>query len=407
MRKLNIKESTSEFVNEKQSYYKQWILDEPLVISKSHNDDLQLLQKIMYKLITEFVTNYSIYKHLMPVSSKVEEIINIFNHKEYKIGTYRTDFVYDCNQQVKLIEITCRFALNGMFLSSVLNKIADQYHSKHLKHIETDNPYNDIYKHFESYLKNVDSVVILKGGDVRNESKIYADIFKRMGYPLTLVDYKEIEENLEKLQSAWVISELSFDEITSLNLDLIRKLMPLNIINDFRTIFLIHDKRFFSVLGNSELRKTALTDNEIKLFERYYIPTYSYGEKKELWEKAKKEKDKFILKHRSLGKSEKVYAGIVTEKKVWDALFEADDLKDLILQEWITQTKIKGTIDDDVYEDYITGTLLFFDDNYFGFGDFRTSSFPVTNQGDHRKACSIIRANNKSIDLSKITNYIN
>ena len=86
MRKLNIKESTFEFVNEKQSYYKQWILDEPLVISKSHNDDLQLLQKIMYKLITEFVTNYSSYKHLMPVSSKVEEIINIFNHKEYKIG---------------------------------------------------------------------------------------------------------------------------------------------------------------------------------------------------------------------------------------------------------------------------------------------------------------------------------
>jgi len=183
--------------------------------------------------------------------------------------------------------------------------------------------------------------------------------------------------------------------------------MPLNIINDFRTIFLIHDKRFFSVLSNSELRKTVLTKDEITLFERYYIPTYSYGEKKELWKKAKKEKDKFILKHRSLGKSEKVYAGIVTEKKVWDALFEADDLKDLILQEWIAQTKIKGTIDDISYEDYITGTLLFFDDNYFGFGDFRTSSFPVTNQGDHRKACSIIRANNESIDLSKITNYIN
>lgn len=49
----------------------------------------------MYKLICEFVTSYNKYKHLMPVNSEVEEIIRIFNKKEYKTGTYRTDFVYD------------------------------------------------------------------------------------------------------------------------------------------------------------------------------------------------------------------------------------------------------------------------------------------------------------------------
>lgn len=403
---MNLKESVAKFVLDKKEYYKQWMFEEPIIISRKHNNKLIELQKIMYKLIYEFVTSYASYKHLMPVDKKVERIIEIFNKKEYKVGTYRTDFVYDKNNQVKLIEITCRFGLNGVFLSELINNIALDYYHKKLNYFEITDFYEPLYKHFNSYLKETESITILKGNDKRNESKIYSDIFIRMGKDVREVNYNEINKNINCLENSLIISELSFDEITSLSDGILELLMPLNIINDFRTVFLIHDKRFFSVLGKKELLDKVLTKQEINLFLDFFIPTYTSSESKSIWNQAKNEKDEWILKHRALGKGQKIYAGIVIEQKEWEKLFSDSEKKDLILQKWIPQKKIFGQIGEKKFEDFVTGTLLFFDNNYFGLGDFRTSSHPVTNQGDHRKASSLIRADDRNLDLNEFKNYI-
>lgn len=401
---MTLKESVQQFVKTKKAYYKQWMFDEPLVISNSHNNELQRLQKIMYRLIQEFVNNYQQYKHLMPVSDKIENIINTFNKKEYNIGTYRTDFVYDENKQVKIIEITCRFALNGMFLSALINDVALDYYTSKINDIKILDIYSPIYNHFETYLKDVKSICILKGKDIKNESKVYIDIFERMGYPVKEIQYTEVENYWDILKESWIISELSFDEILSFPDQTIKDLSDLNIINDFRTIFLIHDKRFFSVLGKEELQNKVLNSDEINFFRRFYIPTYTALEKDNIWKEAKGNKNSWIVKHRALGKSQKIYAGIVTDEEKWKTLFESENKKDMILQEWIPQTKIKGNIGNEHFEDYVTGTLLFFDDNYFGFGDFRTSSHPVTNKVDHRKVSSLISSNNQIPE--NITNFI-
>lgn len=403
---MNLKESVSAFIDAKKDYYKQWMFEEPIVLSKSHNDELLRLQKIMYRLIHEFVTNYECYQHLMPLEPKAANVIKIFNQKEYQIGTYRTDFVYNDKNQVKLIEITCRFALNGVFSAALMNDIAQDFQQKNNLEMQFENFYEPMYSHLETYLKGKEGIVILKGDDVRNESKIYVSIFESMGYTVSEVNYKELENHLNSMKNSWVISELSFDEITSFSEDVLQQLMPLDIINDFRTVFLIHDKRFFSVLGNQQLLNTVLNSEEKSFFKQFYIPTYTEIEKIEMWNHAKENKDQWILKHRALGKSQKIYAGIVTDENEWLALFIETGKKDMILQEWIPQKKIKGYIGGIEYEDFVTGTLLFFDDNYFGMGDFRTSSFPVTNKVDHRKATSLIRASNEKMEYPKFLNYI-
>ena len=346
---MTLKESVKKFVDDRKEYYKQWMFEEPIIISKSHNDKLIRVQKIMYKLIYEFVTNYDDYKHLMPIPTKVEQIISVFNKKKYKIGTYRTDFVYDENKQVKLIEITCRFALNGMFLSQLINNVALDFYNKNKSTFDIQDLYKPIYNLFDGYLKDVKSIYILKGEDVTNESKIYKDIFERVGYKINEVNYKCVEEHIDSMKDAWVISELSFDEITSFSIETIKKLMPLNIINDFRTIFLIHDKRFFSVLGKKELLENVLTPEEILFFNDFYIPTYTSIEEDNIWESAKNDKDNWILKHRSLGKSQKIFAGIVAEKEEWENLFLEKEKKNMVLQKWISQKKIKGEIAGEVF----------------------------------------------------------
>jgi len=401
---MTLEESVQEFINNKTSYFEQWIFDEPIVIGKKHNYNLQKVQKILYKLIQEFVINYSSYKHFMPVQKEVENIIHIFNKKEYKVGTYRTDFVYDNKNQVKLIEITCRFAMNGIFLSALMNNHAQNNKHKTVKDRPTSDIYTPIYNHLRSYLGNSDSVYILKGSDLKNESKIYKDIFNRMDLEVIEINNKEIDKHKRGMSNSLVISELSFDEILEISEEDIKFLSSLNLINDFRTIFLIHDKRFFSVIGKKELQEKVLSNEEILFFKNYYIPSYNSNEGLPFWNQAKKDKDNWIIKHRALGKSQQIYAGPVTEQKEWDELFEKNDLTDMILQQWIPQKRIYGTIKGDQFHDYLTGTLLFFDNNYFGFGDFRTSSFPVTNKVDHRKFSSIILKEDS--DLITPTNYI-
>lgn len=403
---MSLKKSVDKFVLDRKEYYKQWMFEEPIIIGKDHNDKLIKLQKIMYKLIFEFVTCYSKYKDMMPVDSKTEEIIKIFNQKEYKIGTYRTDFVYDENNQVKLIEITCRFALNGMFLSQLINSVAIDYYNKNNYSIKIEDLYEPIYHHFESYLKDVKSIFILKGNDVTNESKIYKEIFTRAGYNVHEVNYKEVDKNIDLMKDAWVISELSFDEITSLSISTINNLMPLNIINDFRTIFLIHDKRFFSVLGKQKLLENVLTSEEIQFFKEFYIPTYTSIEETNIWNTAKLEKDKWIIKHRALGKSQKIFAGIVTKKEEWESLFSKTNKTDMILQKWIPQKTISGKIGNEIFEDYVTGTLLYFDNHYFGLGPFRSSSHPVTNVLNDRKVTSLVLKNKIERELGDFLNYI-
>lgn len=402
---MTLEKSVQEFIKGKKDYYQQWIFDEPIVISAAHNADFVRLQKIMYKLINEFVIGYKNYKHLMPVSVEVEKVLDVFNQKEYKIGTYRTDFVYDTNNQVKLIEITCRFALNGVFSSGLMDAVARGTTPKSLQNIKIKDQYSPIYKHLNEYLKEATSICILKGEDVRNESKLYTDILKRTGLVVNEVLYTEIDHNFDKLEKAWVVSELSFDEILSFSKDTLMKLISANLINDFRTVFLIHDKRFFSVLGKKQLQNKVLTQEEIFFFEKFYIPTYTANEAEDIWKKAKENKNEWIIKHRALGKSQKIYAGLVTPIEEWEAIFESADLKDFILQKWIPQKTIKGTISGEVFNDFVTGTALFFDDHYFGFGDFRTSSHPVINKVDHRKAAGLI-LDEEVRNIGEIANYI-
>lgn len=404
---MTLEESVNKFILEKKSYYKQWIFEEPLVISNEHNLKLVRLQKIMYRLITEFVTNNKCYRNYMPLSNKVEFIIDECNKKEYQVGTYRTDFVYDKSKGVKIIEITCRFALNGIFLSALMNDVAEDYRVKKWPNLKTKNYYNGIYKRLQSYVGDSKSIYVLKGGDQRNESKIYKDIFKRTGIDIFEINYKEIQEFIPKMKKSLIISELSFDEILSIPKSVLSNLVKLNLINDFRTVFLVHDKRLFSVLGKKELQEKVLNKSDIEFFKRFYVPTYNYDKNSDLWMLAKKEKENWIIKHRAFGKSQKVYAGLVTDQKKWEELFLSDEVEDMIIQKWVPQERINGKIGEISYKDYVTGTLLFFDDNYYGFGDFRTSSYPITNKVDHRKATSLILSEDQDNLVCTAKNFIN
>ncbi|MFY0593570.1 hypothetical protein [Roseivirga sp.] len=390
MKTPSLVDAIEALVTDKKAYYKQWVFDEPVVVGKSHNEELKKVQQIMHRLITHFVINYDRYEHLMPVSPEVKRILELSKPYKYQVGTYRTDFVYDQNDQVRLLEITCRFALNGVFLPAIMQSIANDLNQKQEHQVRLNDVYSSIFEYLEELIGSSERIIVLQGADRRNESKLFIPVFEKMGLSVVVLDLSEIDSKAALFFNSFIISELALDEILTLSQETIKSLLASNMINDLRTVFLIHDKRFFSVLYNEDFRRAVLNKDENDFFTPFLIPTYASQQHAPMWENCRNNKDRWVLKHATLGKSQSVYAGVVTSKDDWNNMFEQKMVDNMVIQEWITTDRVKGSIAGDEFYDYLTGTLMFFNKRYFGFGDFRTSSYPVTNKKDHRKACTFV-----------------
>jgi len=60
-----------------------------------------------------------------------------------------------------------------------------------------------------------------------------------------------------------------------------------------------------------------------------------------------------------------------------------------VLQEWVDQVPYSGKVNDQPYRDFLVGSALYWDDQFYGLAEYRTSSHPVTNKVDHRKLTSV------------------
>lgn len=373
------------FTTDRFAYFNQWMFDEPVLISSEEDQDVKDLQKVLYKFINKFVSDYDQWAHLMPLNKKSARVVKAFRHRPYAVGSYRVDTVFDQSGQQKIIETTCRFPLNGFFVAGVADKFSQAYQLASCDRLLTVNRYNDFLSHLNKLIGEHRKIIVLKNADTRNSSKYFIPIFQKAGFEVVALAPEEVEERNNEIGEGFVISELSIEELELLSDETLQHLANSDMINDLRTVVLIHDKRFHAVLGDENLRRATLSSHEVELLDKFYVPTFCYGDASALWKEAQSDKGSWIMKHRSLGKSKEVYAGIVSTEQEWSDLFTRPDLNDFVLQRWIEQPRVKGTVNGKEFNDFVTGTLLFFDDNYFGPGMFRTSSFPVSNKVDDRK----------------------
>jgi len=387
----------------KLGYAQQWIFDLPLLISHEKFDETNTLHGIFYKLITCFVNNYPQYEYLLPIAEKTSKILAFWHERPYSPGTFRTDFVLDDMGAFRPIEITCRFALNGFFTNKIM-EIRSKNTLFDVEENDVQNPYDDFLRYFYKKIEKKGRILLLKDTEDRNESEHFLPIFDQVMIPVVIRNISEINENHDDLDDFFIINELNFDELHSLSLETHKALAKSGVLNDFRTIFLIHDKQFFSAICSPELQQHALNEEELSFFKSVVIPTYNYHQATDIWFDARKNKANWVLKHRVLGKSESVFAGLVTEQQEWEDLFKRQDIDEFILQQWINQKTIKGTINGQPYNDYLTGTLLFFNQHNFGFAVFRTSSFPVTNKVDDRKYAGVILKDGKTEAYQNLNN---
>lgn len=386
---MNIETGFAEVARFQVDRFRQYTHEKPIVMRLSTYENMRMLGLILFKAINYLSKNYQQYMNIMPLSRQDCAILEVCSKHPFRTGTFRTDFVINEEHGIKIIEITTRQPLNGYFISGFSRAIGIEMANRlNLNHIIDDYP--RFLKYFSSQFAPTGKICIIKGHERLGDFKIYCEIFEKAGYDTIIIELEELPMNLDQLKGSTVIEELNHKEIRELPLEIIDALNECHIHNDFRNLFLIHDKRFFALLTYVPFLEAALTPEERAHLARFTVPTYTWQQERPTWEMARKQKDDWILKPILFGKSEGVRAGCVTSGNEWESLFSSGEVERMVLQPMVKQSLFPGKIGDEVRKDYVAGTLLYFNQEFFGPGIYRASSFKVTNQGDDRKLAQIV-----------------
>lgn len=381
---LNNKDTAfKRLAQSQQEYLSQWYLETPVIVASDKYNELWKVQQLLYKAIHYFVEHYDGYGHIFPIQDNIRRIIEICNPYPYRIGTYRPDFLIDKEHRIKICEIGARFPLNGYFLSGIAEYIG------HTRYPYTSFLDKRAYSNFLDYLFEYwdfpDKLYVLKGKDRPCDIKYYIPFFEELGIKTEVLTPKEMSSSVQKMTDSCVVNEFNQMEMEVMDENVLKAIAASNALNDMRTIFLIHNKRFLAVLSDPVFLSQCLDNEEIAYLQPFLIPTYSSLQAPDIWEEAKRNKDEWVLKHALLGKSEQVYTGRTCTREEWERLFISSVRESMVLQPFIHQEQIDSRIKDNQYHDFVVGTLLCFDNHFFGTGLFRTSSFEITNRVDDRK----------------------
>lgn len=382
----NAYEAFQRLAKSQQEYLSQWYLETPAIVTSDKYNELRKVQQLLFAAISYFIRKWDEYAHIFPVPENIRRIITLCAPYPYRTGTYRPDFLIDTNGQIKICEIGARFPLNGYFLSGIAEYIGqNRFPCKSY----LDKPAGCLFlDHLFKYWGEVDRLYVLKGIDRPCDIKYYIPFFEALGIKTETLTPGQTHALRQIPAGACLVNEFNQMEMDRMDDETLKTIAASNALNDMRTIFLIHDKRFMAVLSDPDFLSRCLNEKEKVFLSPFLIPTYTSVQAPDLWEEARKYKNEWVLKHALLGKSEQVYTGRTSTEKEWKRLFDPSVKSSMVLQPFIHQERIRAAIKDTPYDDYVVGTLLCMDDHFLGTGLFRTSSFEITNRVDDRKMSS-------------------
>ncbi len=391
---------------DKIDYYHRWYHAKPMVITSERRDELRRMHALLYKCIAFMAEHYREWvPQYMPVDEKVMAVLDRQSRHPFRAGAFRPDYIISDDGQLLLVEITCRFFGHGIW-STFFSESMSQKFVKEL------GVYNALLTHMRDIIPTGRPIYVLKSSDKTNEIALYKKFYEYYGHKVTIYEAAEVEEHIDEWsRDAVVFSALNQQDLMSFNMETLQAMIDARMMNDFRTIFLTHDKRFLHLIFVDDFTRECLTEEETVFLRQHTIPTYLPPRENcynsEIWQDALAHKDKYIIKPYDLGKSVGLYAGVMTDEETWrDVILDSQTSTfnpHYILQPFIKQRTYPCVWEGNHYDDYVCGMMLCMDDLYFDSGMFRTSSAPVTNKVDDRKMC-VVHSDNA--ELKKIYNVL-
>jgi hypothetical protein len=373
--------------------YRPWSYESPIFLGKSRVDFIRKSQDIMLRLMQYLSENYASLEALLPHDPEVKTFLRELQDVPFQKGTFRTDFVVDERNEARLIEVTCRYPLNGYFRSVAANAMNQAWRSEKMRSL-TDVAYvNPLLEKFLTWMGHSDRVVLIKGEDCRdNESTYLPEILSEAGIETQICSYQEWLINGENwVNNAAIIAELTFEEWLGMPIRLVRAMLKQPLLNDPRLVFIVHDKSFFGLVNFEEITNKLFTKEETVFIQNAFAETYFVHRNPEILESARQNPGDWVLKPRRLGRSVDIIAGSLSSTEKWHAaLAQACDDGSMILQKWHLSKRVTGRIGETDYQDYFAGTLLYWGEEFFGPGLFRASCHPISNVKDNRMILSVV-----------------
>jgi hypothetical protein len=387
---LSCQEVCFQLFAEKTDYFHHWYHAKPMLITSERRDELRRMQALLYKCIVYMAEHYREWvPKYMPLDNKVMEILDRQSRYPFRAGAYRPDYLISEEGKLLLVEITSRFFGHGIWGGYPSVVKAEQMMAAN-PGVSWENRYNELLTYMRDIIPAGSPIYVLKSSDKTGEIALYKKFYEYYGHEVTIYEAAEVEEHIEQWShNAVVISALNQHDLLTFQMETLQAMIDARMLNDFRTIFLAHDKRFLRLIFVDEFTRECLTEEETKFLREHTIPTYMYSCHPEKWKDALTHKDQYILKPYDLGKSVGLYAGEMTDEETWKKSLEASEKGGFILQPFIKQRTYPCEWEGKHYDDYVCGLMLCMDDRYFDSGMFRTSSAPVTNKVDDRKMCVI------------------
>lgn len=370
-------------------YYFRWYFDRPVVVTMQRDEELHQIQRLLVKCLHFYAQHYEEYLDIIPYDEQILSVLEMTRGKEYRLGTFRPDYVISKNDEILVCEITSRFFGNGYFLSFFTDKRGKEL-AEAAGIRSDDGRMEEMLAFFASLADDCKKVCVVKSSDRSDSIRLYVPFYRALGKEVVVLEADEIEDREDALCDSLILSALNQKDLLRLPPRILKRMAEQPHYNDFRSVFLAHDKRLFTLFFQDDFTGRFLTAEETGFLRSHVIPTAVWGNHPEMWEDARKHKDGYIVKHSCLGKSEKVYAGCMTDQDQWDMLFDSGQISEMILQPFISQRTHPNHWEGKDYTEYISGTILCVDDSYYGTGLFRSSSLPVLNKGDDRKAGMIV-----------------
>ena len=389
----SLQDAFQSFIGLMEDKYRPWLYESPVFLDRSRIDFLKKSQCIMLKLMRTIAEHYDSFEEYLPHDAQVKSYLKQLQDIPFQEGTFRTDFVINEQDEIRLIEVTCRFPLNGYFRSTAANTMNRASYFEQNDGLTSTSYTHSLLETFLNWMDGANRLIIILGKDRRdNESKYLQSILYAAQIDFQICSFEEwLKHGAEWLHGAAIMPELTLDEWLALPISLVRAMLQRPLLNDPRIVLTVHDKGFFALANIHEITSKALRTDETEFIQQAFAETFLLDEQTEVLEQARSNPEQWILKPRRLGRSVNIIAGSLSTKEEWvDALASALQKNDMILQKWHCSKKITGRVQGVDYEDYFAGTLLYWGSTFLGPGFFRASSYPISNVKDNRMVTYIV-----------------
>ncbi len=354
----------------------------PMVISPKELLHQNRLQACLHRAIRAIVDHYQLderLRRLLSVPESVDFLLEEVQQKEYDIGSYRPDFLYDTTGSIKICEINARFPLNGYFISHYLGQCVPKlsYIPASLRPIQE---LDDIPDTFMNRFKPESSIAVIKGREKGWDIHFFTH--ELAAHNFTFREYAPEESHLAGESDGYVL-ELHQDELAN-RLETIKDTANSRPgFNDIRTIFLVHDKRLLAVFHDQSIMADYVSEDDRLMLKDNVAESYVLSCAPDMVHQARSNRAEWVIKPNLLGKGEGMLIGANMPQESWERALDDPTHSDFVLQRFVEQRKfpILLRVNDRVSEARlnVVGTLLCFDDHFLGTGIYRASQNDIVN----------------------------